>query len=66
MTSDEMSAKDSYYCLFCGCGLENQRCKLKCPVCGYQEDSNVARALAELRTKATFLKILGSYPAAVA
>ena len=33
---------------------------------GHQDDANVARALAELRTKATFLKILGSYPAAVA
>jgi chorismate mutase/prephenate dehydratase len=33
---------------------------------GHQQDSNVARALAELKQKASFLKILGSYPAAVA
>ncbi|MBI2311223.1 MAG: prephenate dehydratase [Betaproteobacteria bacterium] len=31
---------------------------------GHQEDVGVARALAELREKAAFLKILGSYPAA--
>jgi chorismate mutase/prephenate dehydratase len=30
---------------------------------GHQQDDNVARALAELRDKAAFLKILGSYPA---
>lgn len=30
---------------------------------GHQEDANVATALAELREKASFLKILGSYPA---
>ena len=33
---------------------------------GHQQDANVARALTELQHKATFLKILGSYPAAVA
>jgi chorismate mutase/prephenate dehydratase len=33
---------------------------------GHQQDANVARALAELKRKASFLKILGSYPAAVA
>ncbi len=32
---------------------------------GHQQDANVARALAELKKKASFLKILGSYPAAV-
>jgi chorismate mutase/prephenate dehydratase len=31
---------------------------------GHQQDPNVARALAELKQKASFLKILGSYPAA--
>ncbi|MCE7915469.1 MAG: prephenate dehydratase [Nitrosomonas sp. PRO4] len=30
---------------------------------GHQQDSNVAAALIELREKAAFLKILGSYPA---
>jgi chorismate mutase/prephenate dehydratase len=30
---------------------------------GHQQDDNVAKALAELRDKAAFLKILGSYPA---
>jgi chorismate mutase/prephenate dehydratase len=33
---------------------------------GHQQDANVARALGELKRKASFLKILGSYPAAVA
>jgi chorismate mutase/prephenate dehydratase len=33
---------------------------------GHQQDPNVARALAELKQKASLLKILGSYPAAVA
>ena len=33
---------------------------------GHQQDANVARALAELKRKASFLKNLGSYPAAVA
>lgn len=33
---------------------------------GHQRDPGVARALAELKQKASFLKILGSYPAAVA
>lgn len=33
---------------------------------GHQQDPNVARALEELKQKASFLKILGSYPAAVA
>jgi chorismate mutase / prephenate dehydratase len=33
---------------------------------GHQQDANVARALAELQEKASFLKNLGSYPAAVA
>jgi chorismate mutase/prephenate dehydratase len=33
---------------------------------GHQQDPNVTRALAELKQKASFLKILGSYPAAVA
>ena len=30
---------------------------------GHQQDRNVAAALEELREKAVFLKILGSYPA---
>ena len=33
---------------------------------GHQQDERVAAALAELRQKAPFLKMLGSYPAAVA
>ena len=33
---------------------------------GHQKDERVAAALAELRQKAPFLKVLGSYPAAVA
>jgi chorismate mutase/prephenate dehydratase len=33
---------------------------------GHQQDKPVAAALAELRRKAPFLKILGSYPAAIA
>ena len=33
---------------------------------GHQRDPGVARALVELKQKASFLKILGSYPAAVA
>jgi chorismate mutase / prephenate dehydratase len=33
---------------------------------GHQADPNVARALEELKAKASFLKNLGSYPAAVA
>ena len=33
---------------------------------GHQQDPDVARALAELKQKASFLKNLGSYPAAVA
>jgi chorismate mutase/prephenate dehydratase len=33
---------------------------------GHQRDAAVARALAELKQKASFLKVLGSYPAAVA
>ena len=33
---------------------------------GHSEDTRVARALGELRRKASFLKVLGSYPAAVA
>jgi chorismate mutase/prephenate dehydratase len=32
---------------------------------GHREDPKVARALAELRDKASFLKVFGSYPAAV-
>lgn len=32
---------------------------------GHQEDENVAAALAEMREKATFVKILGSYPMAL-
>ena len=32
---------------------------------GHQKDEHVAAALAELRSKAPYLKILGSYPAAV-
>jgi chorismate mutase/prephenate dehydratase len=31
---------------------------------GHQQDPNVATALDELRRRASFLKILGSYPAA--
>jgi chorismate mutase/prephenate dehydratase len=31
---------------------------------GHQQDANVAVALEELRRRASFLKILGSYPAA--
>ena len=33
---------------------------------GHQQDERVAAALAELRQKAPFLKVLGSYPSAVA
>ncbi len=33
---------------------------------GHQQDANVARALAELKPKASFIKNFGSYPAAVA
>jgi len=33
---------------------------------GHQQDERVAAALDELRRKAPFLKVLGSYPAAVA
>src|SRR5689334_4062431 len=33
---------------------------------GHQQDANVARALAELKLKASFIKNFGSYPAAVA
>jgi chorismate mutase/prephenate dehydratase len=33
---------------------------------GHQDDENVARALAEMRDLAAFLKVLGSYPRAVA
>lgn len=33
---------------------------------GHQQDANVARALAGIKRKASFLKNLGSYPAAVA
>jgi chorismate mutase/prephenate dehydratase len=33
---------------------------------GHQRDPGVVRALAELKQKASFLKVLGSYPAAVA
>ncbi len=32
---------------------------------GHQQDANVAKALGELRDKAPFVKIFGSYPAAV-
>jgi chorismate mutase/prephenate dehydratase len=32
---------------------------------GHQNDERVAAALAELRSKAPYLKILGSYPAAL-
>jgi chorismate mutase/prephenate dehydratase len=32
---------------------------------GHAQNANVARALAALQRKASFLKILGSYPAAV-
>ena len=31
---------------------------------GHEQDENVARALAEMREKATFVKVLGSYPMA--
>jgi chorismate mutase/prephenate dehydratase len=31
---------------------------------GHEQDENVARALAEMRDKAIFVKVLGSYPAA--
>ena len=33
---------------------------------GHQQDPDVARVLAELKQKASFIKNLGSYPAAVA
>jgi len=32
---------------------------------GHQQEENIAKALAELGEKAAFMKILGSYPAAV-
>jgi chorismate mutase/prephenate dehydratase len=32
---------------------------------GHQQDAKVAKALAELKDKAPFVKIFGSYPAAV-
>jgi chorismate mutase/prephenate dehydratase len=32
---------------------------------GHQQEAHVARALAQLRDRASFLKILGSYPAAL-
>ena len=32
---------------------------------GHQEDANIVEALAELRTIAGYVKVLGSYPAAV-
>jgi chorismate mutase/prephenate dehydratase len=32
---------------------------------GHQQDPKVVKALAELRDKAPFLKVFGSYPAAV-
>jgi chorismate mutase/prephenate dehydratase len=32
---------------------------------GHQKDAPVAKALAELQAKAPFLKVLGSYPAAL-
>jgi len=32
---------------------------------GHQDDERVAQALAEMREKASFLKVLGSYPAAL-
>jgi len=32
---------------------------------GHQQDRPVAAALAELRAKAPFLKVLGSYPVAI-
>lgn len=32
---------------------------------GHQQEAHLARALAELRSRASFLKILGSYPAAL-
>jgi chorismate mutase/prephenate dehydratase len=32
---------------------------------GHQKDAHVARAIAALAQKAPFLKVLGSYPAAV-
>jgi chorismate mutase/prephenate dehydratase len=31
---------------------------------GHQKDGSVAKALAELKRRAPFLKVLGSYPAA--
>jgi len=31
---------------------------------GHERDENVAEALAEMRDKATFVKVLGSYPTA--
>jgi chorismate mutase/prephenate dehydratase len=34
-------------------------------VVGHRDDPPVARALAELAAKAPFLKLLGSYPAAL-
>lgn len=32
---------------------------------GHQTDANVSAALAELQARASFLKVLGSYPVAV-
>jgi chorismate mutase/prephenate dehydratase len=31
---------------------------------GHEQDENVAQALADMREKAIFVKVLGSYPAA--
>jgi uncharacterized Zn finger protein (UPF0148 family) len=42
----------TYYCPNCGHTLDEQRCELKCPVCGYQEDcSDVALPVDALRNK---------------
>ena len=32
---------------------------------GHQQDANVAAAIAELKSRAPFLKVFGSYPSAV-
>jgi uncharacterized Zn finger protein (UPF0148 family) len=42
----------TYYCPICGHTLDELRCELKCPVCGYQEDcSDVALPMDALRER---------------